>query len=140
MYVCIYIYIQHIYIYIYTLYICVCVCVYIYIYIYIYISVVCVKGERCEGSKEPVRFDRFRFWTFRSIIGSVRIGSENNISGFDAVRPAFFGRVVARSGSVRFVSASNSGRFQKQTVRFGHMYHVSVLPRTTLCTTPYISL
>ena len=29
-----------------------------------------------------------------------------------AVRPALFGRVVARSGSVRFVSASGSGRFR----------------------------
>ena len=45
-------------------------------------------------------------------LASVRVGSENNFRRFDAVRPAFFGRVVARSGSVRFVSASDSVWFQ----------------------------
>ena len=38
---------------------------------------------------------------------------------FDAVRLAFFGHAVARSGSVRFGSASGSGRFRNYTVRFG---------------------
>ena len=41
-----------------------------------------------------------------------RFGSEMLVSQFDAFRPAFVGRVVARSGSVRFVSASGSGRSQ----------------------------
>ena len=68
---------------------------------------------------EPVRFDSFRFWILRKLIGSVRFGSEQYFARFDAVRPAFFGRVVARSGSVRFVSASGSGRFQNSTALFG---------------------
>ena len=40
-------------------------------------------------------------------------------SRFDAVRLAFFGHAVARSGSGRFGSASGFGRFRNQTVRFG---------------------
>ena len=48
---------------------------------------------RCNR-REPVRFDSFRFRTFRNIIGSVR-------------------KVIC-SGS-----ASGSGRFQNYTVRFG---------------------
>ena len=64
------------------------------------------------------RFDSFRFRTSRQIIGSVRFGSQNIFSRLDAVRPAFFGRVVARSGSVRFGSAFGSLRFQNETVRF----------------------
>ena len=42
--------------------------------------------------------------------GSVCFG--NSFFLFDAVRPAFFGRVMARSGSFRFGSASGSGRLQ----------------------------
>ena len=49
---------------------------------------------------------------------SVQFGSDKWLSRFDAVRPAFFGRVVARAGSVRFVSVSGSGRFLSYTVRF----------------------
>ena len=30
-----------------------------------------------HSRKEPVRFDSFRFWTFRKLIGSVRFFSEN---------------------------------------------------------------
>ena len=52
--------------------------------------------------KKPVGFDSFRFRTFRRLIGSVRFVSEFSLSWIDAVWPAFFGRVVARSGSVRF--------------------------------------
>ena len=62
--------------------------------------------------KDSVRFDSFWFRTFRTFIGSVRFDSYIYFTRFDAVRPAFFGRVVARSGSVRFVSASGSSRFQ----------------------------
>ena len=77
-----------------------------------------LSSQKCQGvtffhdlSKEPVRFDSLRFLTFlRTFIGSVRFGQI--MFRFDAVRPAFFGRVVARSGSVRFVSTSGSGRFQ----------------------------
>ena len=36
-----------------------------------------------------------------------------------AVRPAFFGRVLARSGSVRSGSASGPGQFRNQAFRFG---------------------
>ena len=50
---------------------------------------------------------------------SVRFGSENQCSRFDAVRPSLFGRIAAGSGSVRFVFAAGSGRFQNSTVRFG---------------------
>ena len=81
------------------------------------------SGRLSEGGDGDIsgrnRFDSFRFRTFRKLIGSVRFGSEISISGFDAVRPVFFGRFVARSGSVRFVSASGSDRFQNSTVRFG---------------------
>ena len=73
----------------------------------------------------------------RNRFGSIRFGSglfeRNNRFGwfrknkfrFDAVRPAFFGGVVAWSGSVRFGSASGSGRFQSETVRFGRFGSVS---------------
>ena len=74
--------------------------------------------------KEPVRFDSFRFRTFLRLIGSVRFGSEKYSSRFDAVRPAFFGRVVARSGSVsvRFGSSLRpvpAGSGINSSVRFG---------------------
>ena len=68
--------------------------------------------------KEPVRLHSFRR-SSRQFICSVRFGSEICSFRFDAVWPAFFGRVVARSDSVRFGSASGSGRFRNQTVRFG---------------------
>ena len=54
---------------------------------------------------------------FSEFIGSVRFGTY--VSRFDAVRPALFGRVVARSGWVRLVSVSDSSRFRNETVRFG---------------------
>ena len=57
--------------------------------------------------------------TGRNRFGSVRFGSDKYFSRFDAVQPAFFGRVVARSSPVRFVSASGSGRFRNSTVGFG---------------------
>ena len=65
------------------------------------------------------------------------VGSENYISQCDAVRPAFFGRVVARSGLVRFVSASGPGRFHNsmvglgsvRSVRFGFLFLPDVLIR-----------
>ena len=59
------------------------------------------KGCACSR-KKPVRFDSVRFRTFRKFIGWVRSGSDNSFCRFDAVRPVFFVRVVARSGSVRF--------------------------------------
>ena len=111
-------------------------CIHIYIYIYIYIHVLGRPARRSSSARSTtsrprpqsageaggncllLRFDSFRFRTFRGFIGSVRFGSENCNSRFDVVRPAFFGRVVARSGSVRFVSASGSGRFQNWTARF----------------------
>ena len=60
---------------------------------------------------------------FRQLFGSIRFGLETYLSRFDALRPVLSGCVVARSasvrfGSVRFVSASGSGRFQNETVRF----------------------
>ena len=52
---------------------------------------------------------------------SVRFGSEIMFPRFDAVRPAFLRtrRGSVRFGSVRFCSASGSGRFQSYTLRFG---------------------
>ena len=80
------------------------------------------------GTKEPVRFDSFRFRTFlRKLFGSVRFGADKYFSRFDTVRTAFFGRVVARSGSVRFVSASGSGRFRNWPIRFGSVRPVRFL-------------
>ena len=96
---------------------CTHVHVYIHIYIYIYIYILpslwkdmhpAVKGLlspehhiTTQGipSAGRNRFDSFRF---QFEISSVRFGSENSVSRFDAVRLAFLGRVVARSGSVRF--------------------------------------
>ena len=52
--------------------------------------------------KEPVRFDSFRFRTCQQFICSVRFGSENIVQSDSA---CVFGRVVARSGSVRLGSA-----------------------------------
>ena len=58
------------------------------------------------------RFASIRFGSGLSGNSPVRFGSESYFPRVGAVRPALFGRVVARSGSVRFVSASGSGRFQ----------------------------
>ena len=52
------------------------------------------EADSAKCRKEPVRFDSFRFRTFRQFTGSVRFGSVNDLSQFDAARPAFFGRVV----------------------------------------------
>ena len=122
MYVCMYIYI-YIYIYIHT-------CIHIYIYRerereVVFSSHLVSSRRSRQGGRIHSRSPRgkgaewFRFRTFLRLIGSVRFGSENHISQFDSVRPALFGRVVARSGWVRFVSVSGSGRFQNSTVRFG---------------------
>ena len=85
-------------------------------------TILCSRGRIPHGNnnrKEPGRLDSFRWRTFPTLIGSVGFGSDNYLSRFDALRPAFFGRVVASSGSVRFVSASGFSRFQNETVRFG---------------------
>ena len=105
-------------------------CVYIYIYTYIHIARASASREggepRCRRRfrKEPVRFDSFQFRTVSDCLtihrfGSVRFGSENQLSRFDAVRPALFERVMVRSGSLRFGSAFGSGRFRNYSVRFG---------------------
>ena len=80
-----------------------------------------------HGRKEPVRFDSFRFRTFRKFIGSVRFGSENSLPGsmrfglrfsdaswlggpvrFGSVpRPVPAGSGIERFGSVRFGSAGS---------------------------------
>ena len=72
--------------------------------------------------KKQVRFDSFRFRTFGN--SSVRFGSvqTNVLSRFDTVRPALFGRVVARCASVRLAprhvpAGSRIKRFG--SVRFG---------------------
>ena len=69
--------------------------------------------------KEPVRFGSVRLRTFLKLIGSVRFGSENYNSWLDVVRPAFFGRVVARSGSVRFGSVPRPVPAGSGIKRFG---------------------
>ena len=83
--------------------------------------------------REPVRFDSFRFRTFRKVIGSARFGSESRVSQFDAIQPVLFERIMARSGSVRLVSASGSGRFRNQTIRFGSASASSVRFLTPSC-------
>ena len=77
------------------------------------------KHMHMHHRKDTIRFDSFRFQTFRKLIGSVRFDSEMYFSRFDVVRLAFFGHAVALSGSVRCGSASDSGRFRNSTVRFG---------------------
>ena len=64
---------------------------------------------------------------FRKIIGSVRFGSDNSFSRFDAVRPSFFGRVVARSGSVRFRVRFRPVPELNGSVRFGSAASVRFL-------------
>ena len=56
-----------------------------------------MKSVHASCRKEPVRFDSFRFRTFSKThrFGSARFGQY--VSRFDAVRPALFGRAVARS-------------------------------------------
>ena len=81
------------------------ICNYICIYLHLHedpeagdVPTCCSANEQ-EGTGS-VRFDSFRFWTFATIhrLGSVR--GTNNSPQFDAVRPAFCGRIVSRSGSV----------------------------------------
>ena len=121
-YVCMIVYI-HIYIYIY-------VYIYIYIYTFVYVCILryttsissTASGQgpaklpdllaQCQEGTGSVRFVSVPDFSTFHRFGSVRFGSENFVSRSDAVRPAFFGRVVARSASVRFVSASGSGRFR----------------------------
>ena len=76
-----------------------------------------VIGQIRTDRKEPVRFDSFQFLDFRKLIGSVRFGSArfglvrtNTFPG--STRFGVFGRIVAPYGSVRFGSASGSGRFR----------------------------
>ena len=73
--------------------------------------------------KEPVRFDRLRFRSFRKFICSVRFGSvwfgKPNLPvriGWACVFRTR--RSSVWSGSVRFGSPSASGRFRNYTVRF----------------------
>ena len=61
----------------------------------------CARVAWYVGARARVAWAWLRF-SGRNWFDSVRFGSENAIFRFDAVRPAFFGRVVARSGSVRF--------------------------------------
>ena len=74
------------------------------------------------------RFGSVRFGSVR--FGSVRFGSENYISRSDAVRPAFFGRVVDWSGSVPRPVPAGPGihRFGAvRPVRFGFLFLPSLL-------------
>ena len=70
-----------------------------------------------------VRFDSFRF---RKFVGSVRFGSENQNSLFDPVPPASFGRVAARSDSVRFCVWFRPVPKFNGSVRFGSVWFGSV--------------
>ena len=78
-------------------------------------------NSRERSSPGRNRFGSIRFGSVIYDNSSDRFGSVRKFScsRFDAVRPAFFGRVVVRSGSVRFVSASGSSPFQNLTVRLG---------------------
>ena len=132
-YVCIYVYIY--------IYKCVCICICVYIYIYIYIYKVIFKGHVAQEGTGSVRFVSVPWFMEIKLIGSNRFGSETYVPRFDAIRPLLFGRIVARSGSVLFASASASGRFRNLTVRFGRFSSVSysflwaVLSGGTTCLT-----
>ena len=56
----------------------------------------------------------------------VRFDSEHVFSRFDAVRPVFFGRVVARSGSIRFGSVPHPVLAGSICRRFGSVRFDSV--------------
>ena len=74
----------------------------------------CVPLKGFPQTAARNRFDsiRFGFGLFEN--SSLRFGSVRfvSVSQFDAVRPAFFGHVVARSGSVRFGSVRFRVRFR----------------------------
>ena len=77
--------------------------------------------------KETVRFDSFRFQTFRKLIGSVRFGSEMY---FSPVRRGLACIFRTRRGSVRFGSVprpvpAGSGIKRFGSVRFGRFGSVS---------------
>ena len=94
------------------MYVCICMCICIYIYMYIY-------------RKETVRFDSFRFQTFRKFMGLVRFGSAFCLPRFDAVRLAFSRHAVARFGSVRFRVRFRPVPELNGSVRFGRFGSVS---------------
>ena len=64
----------------------------------------------CQEGTGSVRFVSVPDFSTNHRFRSFRGG--NFFSRFDAVRPAFFGCVVDRSGSVRLGSGCGSGRFQ----------------------------
>ena len=109
---------------------------YIYIYIYIYIPPPTERFQASAarendaglrnrgvwgfGRKEPVRFDSFRFRTFRQFIGLVRFGSDKEIS----VRRGSACVFRTCRGSVRFSAVRFRVRFRpvpelNGSVRFG---------------------
>ena len=168
-YICIHMYIYiyiHIYVYIYIydsivyytiLYTVVLqynvICVYVYIYIYICVHT-SVRYTRCGLAL----YARLLYWDAEVFIGHVLYAAlvfyrhvRKKPVRFGICRaplrrgspcwPSFLGRVVARSGSVRFVPASGSGRFRNLTVRFGSAGSVRFLIpscRTTFWTTANI--
>ena len=102
----------------------VCACGYLCAYVYARVSVIVMTllivsglqhGRYHDHAREPVRFDSFRFRTFR-----VRFGSEIFLFGSIRFRLRFFGRVVARSGSVLFGSV--------RPVRFGFLFFPDIWP------------
>ena len=118
-YIYVYTYIRtYIYIYIYRERdITVIIIIYNHMYIYIYIYTLYQEGTG---------------WILR--VGSglldnslVRFGSEIQISRFDAVLPVFFGRVVARSGPVRFRIRLRPVLELNGSVRFGSAASVRFL-------------
>ena len=93
-----------------------------------------LKGSQCIGFQSPVfritivdkqllslpRKERVRFDSFGSGLGSARFGSEKkHFSQVDAVWPALFGRVMVRSGSVRFRVRFRPVSQLNSSVRFG---------------------
>ena len=71
--------------------------------------------------------------------GSVRFGSEDSFSRFDAVRPALFGRVVARSGSVRFRVRFRPFPELNGLVRFGSASSVRFLITSSRSSCPELA-
>ena len=87
--------------------------------VFFFTGVLRSRGAAAIFRKEPVRFDSFRFRNFRtkSRFGSVR---KITVPGSTRFGLHFLGCVVARSCSVRLVSASSSGWFQNSPATRKH--------------------
>ena len=93
--------------------------IHMYIYIYIYMYTILENTALLYSIFVDGDFQGLPFLRHKEGTGSVRFGSGNNVFWFDAVRPALFERVVARSGSVRFGSFPRPVPAGSRIKRFG---------------------